>query len=356
MVAASTHQQAAETTSAPPTSPARRGALRVLRQWFDADAALPPGADADRVDWPRVIPFVGMHLACLAVFWVGITWQAVALAAGLYLIRMFIITGFYHRYFSHRTFKTSRPFQFVAAFLGCMAVQRGPMWWAAHHRHHHAHSDTPSDTHSPAEHGFWFAHTGWFLTKNGFLTRNRLIRDWLRFPELRWLDRWDLVPVFVLALATFGLGALLRALDPASGVTAWQLFVWGFIVSTVIGYHATYTINSLAHRFGSRRFATNDDSRNNLWLALLTLGEGWHNNHHHYPAAARQGFYWWEIDLTYYGLLLLKRLGLIWDLRQVPASALTRNRIDRGAIQAGRPAAHRPAPAASPAPSTGSEA
>lgn len=307
--------------------------LRVLKQWFDGHDASRGIADVDdpkahRVDWPRIVPFLVMHLACLSVFLVGFSWVALAMMLGLYLMHMFIITAFYHRYFSHRSFKTSRAFQFIMATLGCTAVQRSPLWWAAHHRHHHAHSDKPTDTHSPHHQGFWFSHTGWFLTKSNFPTKSRLIRDWLRFPELQWLDRYDIVPVVIFAAGLFGVGELLRVVAPTWGTTGWQMFVWGFILSTVLCYHATYTINSLAHRWGSRRFATDDDSRNNLWLALLTLGEGWHNNHHHYPAAARQGFYWWEIDLTYYGLIALSKVGLIWDLKPVPEKALLRNRVE----------------------------
>ncbi len=315
-----------------------RAILRVLRQWFDAgDQSRGVGDEANnRVDWPRILPFLAIHLACLSVLIVGVSWVAVAVALGMYLIHMFIITAFYHRYFSHRVFKTSRTFQFIMAFIGCTAVQRSPLWWAAHHRHHHAHSDKPDDAHSPHHQGFWFSHAGWFLTKANFPTKSRLIRDWLRYPELRWLDRYDIIPVVALAVAMFVLGAVLQRIAPTWQTTGWQMLVWGFVISTVVCYHATYTINSLAHRWGSRRFNTDDDSRNNFWLALLTLGEGWHNNHHHYPAAARQGFYWWEIDLTYYGLVMLKWCGLVWDLKPVPEKALKRNRIDTPPLAASR--------------------
>jgi len=241
------------------------------------------------------------------VIWVGWSWTSIAVAAGLYVLRMFAITGFYHRYFSHRAFRTSRALQFVFAVLGASAVQRGPLWWASQHRHHHAHSDGPQDTHSPRQHGFLWAHSGWFMARENFATRERLVRDFAKYPELRFLDRYD-------ALVPLLLAALLYALGGA------QLLVWGFCVSTVLLAHATFTVNSLAHTLGSRRYATRDTSRNNWWLAVLTFGEGWHNNHHHYPGSARQGFYWWEVDLTWYGLRLLEALGLIWDLRVVPAS------------------------------------
>ncbi len=289
----------------------------------------PEHAERHRIDWVRCTPFILLHVACLAVFLVGWSPVAVGVALALYVVRMFAITGFYHRYFSHRTFRTSRPMQLLMAVLGASAVQRGPMWWAAHHRHHHNHSDDPDDIHSPEQHGFWMAHMGWFMTEAGFQTNHRLVRDWAKFPELRFLDRFDWLVPAVLAAGCYGLGVLLEVLVPSLGTSGWQMFVWAFLISTVACYHGTYTINSLAHTWGRRRFATKDDSRNNFILALVTLGEGWHNNHHHYPASTRQGFYWWEIDPTYYGLKLMQWLGLIWDLNAVPQRALEKNRIDR---------------------------
>ena len=305
---------------APSPRAAGISAWQAFRRWFDTDSS---GADhsvaGDRIDWLRAAPFVAMHLACVAVLWVGVSPVALAVAGGLYAVRMFAITGFYHRYFSHRTFRTSRPVQFAFALIGSSCVQRGPLWWAAHHRHHHRHTDTALDPHSPTAHGFLWSHVGWFLTRDGFRTDATRIPDLMRFPELRWLDRYDtLVPV-LLAAALYGLGALLQDVAPQLGTSGGQMLTWGFFVSTVALFHATVTINSLAHLFGSRRFETGDNSRNNPWLALITFGEGWHNNHHFFPGSARQGFRWWEIDLTYYLLRLLARLGLIWDLRPVPA-------------------------------------
>jgi stearoyl-CoA desaturase (delta-9 desaturase) len=232
---------------------------------------------------------------------------------------MFAITAFYHRYFSHRSFRTSRAAQFVFALLGAAAVQRGPLWWASQHRHHHAYADQETDIHSP-RHGFFWSHVGWFLTRANFRTREKLVRDLARYPELRWLDRYDVAVPTLLGVLLYALGAWLEQTAPQLGTSGVQLFVWGFCISTVALYHATFAINSLAHRFGTRRYATRDDSRNNFWLALLTFGEGWHNNHHRFPAAARQGFRWWEIDLSYYGLRLLAAFGVIWDLRPVPLS------------------------------------
>ena len=304
--------------AATPVPPRNRPLATTLRAWFDGQAA-PHGGDRQGIDWLRAVPFLLMHVACIAVIWVGVSPVAIAVAVALYAIRMFALTGFYHRYFSHRAFRTSRAVQFVFAVIGASCVQRGPLWWAAHHRHHHRHADTALDPHSPGVHGFLWSHAGWFLTQGAFRTELSRVPDLRVYPELRWLDRYDVAVPVLLAVALFALGALLHAVAPSLGTDAWQMLVWGFFVSTVVLFHATVTINSLAHRFGRRRFATRDDSRNNLWLALITFGEGWHNNHHFYPGAARQGFRWWEIDLTWYGLRLLSAMGLVWDLKPVPA-------------------------------------
>ena len=296
-----------------------------LRAWFDT-AAAPAANDADRIDWLRAAPFIGLHLACLGVIWVGVSTTAVVVAAVLYALRMFALTAFYHRYFSHRTFRTSRAVQFVFAVIGAACVQRGPLWWAAHHRHHHRHADTASDPHAPGVHGFLWSHAGWFLTPRAFATDLSRVRDLAVFPELRWLDRYDSAVPVALAAALYGLGWALQRWAPGLETSGPQLLVWGFAISTVVLFHATVTINSLAHRFGSRRFDTADDSRNNVWLALLTFGEGWHNNHHFFPGTARQGFRWWELDLSWYGLRLLALCGLVRDLKPVPDWVLARAR------------------------------
>lgn len=256
--------------------------------------------------------FALMHLACLGVFAVGWSWAALAGMLAMYVLRMFAITGFYHRYFSHRSFKTSRLMQFIFAFWGATAAQQGALWWAAHHRHHHPHSDQTEDLHSPRQHGFWHAHIGW-VPENVKADFSR-IPDLTRYPELVWLDKQYLLAPIVAAASLFVLGEALQSW----GTTGWQMLIWGFFVSTVLLYHGTFSINSLSHVYGSQRYDTGDDSRNNFWLALLTLGEGWHNNHHYYATSTRQGFYWWEIDITFYGLWLMARLGLIWNLKQVP--------------------------------------
>jgi stearoyl-CoA desaturase (delta-9 desaturase) len=297
-------------------------------QWFDADYGSQDAARIrarpDRVDLVRCLPFVILHAGCLGIFLTGWSWTAVITAIALYFLRMFAITGFYHRYFSHKTFHTSRPAQFLFALVGASAVQRGPLWWAYQHRHHHQHSDEQHDAHSPRQHGFWWAHIGWITSARNFPTDYSRVRDLARFPELVFLNRFDALVPALLGIALFCLGGWLHGHYPSLGVTAGQMLVWGFFVSTTILFHATSSINSLAHLIGRKRFETHDDSRNSLLLSLITLGEGWHNNHHHYMNATRQGFYWWEIDLTYYLLKALSFTGLIWGLKPVPIEAMRR--------------------------------
>jgi stearoyl-CoA desaturase (delta-9 desaturase) len=229
-----------------------------------------------------------------------------------YFVRMFGITAGYHRYFCHRSFKTSRPVQLLLAGLGCSALQKGPLWWTSHHREHHRFSDTPLDPHSPRTNSVWWSHVGWIIGPTHEATNWDLVRDWSRYPELRWLDRNHWLPGIGVAVLCWLLGG-------------WSGLVWGFVISTVVLYHAVFSVNSLCHLFGSRRFSTPDDSRNNLWVALFTLGEGWHNNHHHQQSSARQGFRWWEIDVSYYLIRLLACFGLVWGVRQPsPARALAR--------------------------------
>jgi len=302
----------------PATPASSMPSLMAVTRWIDSSATAADGND-DRIDWLRVIPFIGMHAACIGVFWVGVSPIALWTATALYAIRMFALTGFYHRYFSHKAFKTSRAVQFAFALVGASCFQRGPLWWAAHHRDHHRHADTHEDIHSPLRHGFVWSHMGWFLTPRGFRTRWESIPDLQRYPELRWLDRFDIAVPVALAVALFFCGHWIGGAWPASRTSAAQLLIWGFFVSTVVLFHATVTINSIAHRIGSRRFETRDNSRNNWLLALLTFGEGWHNNHHHFPGSARQGFRWWEVDVTFYLLRALEACGVIWDLKPVPA-------------------------------------
>lgn len=277
---------------------------------------------SERFDWLRAIPFFMLHVGCLAVFFVGWSWLAVGLAVFLYALRVFTLTGFYHRYFSHRSFKTWRLIQFIFGAIGCTSVQRGPLWWAAHHRHHHVHSDDPEDIHSPRQKGILWSHMLWFLTPRSEKTNLKLIPDFAKYPELRFLDRFDLLMPALMAVALYAFGELVAWGAPDSGVTGLQLVVWGMLVSTVAVYHVTYLVNSATHLIGSRRYQTKDDSRNSMIIALLTFGEGWHNNHHYYPNSTRQGFFWWEIDITYYILNFMSMLGLVWDLKGVPERIL----------------------------------
>lgn len=301
--------------------------FKTIVAWFDSNANIAVDNNPEKIEFLRILPFILLHLACFTVFFVGFSATALIIAVMLYALRMFAITGFYHRYFAHKAFKTSRFVQFIFAFLAASSAQRGPLWWASHHRHHHANSDKPEDSHSPVQRGFFWSHISWFLTNKNFNSKNERVKDLLVYPELKFLDRFDVIAPLFLAVSLYALGAALEIYAPHLQTSGLQLLVWGFAISTVVLYHMTFTVNSLAHVWGKRRFNTSDQSRNNSLIALLTLGEGWHNNHHHFPSAARQGFYWWEIDLTYYGLKILSALGLIWDLRKVPAEVLSNKRI-----------------------------
>jgi stearoyl-CoA desaturase (delta-9 desaturase) len=265
----------------------------------------------------RAIPFVVLHLACLSVLWTGASQVAVSLAIILYVARMFFVTAFYHRYFSHRTFKTSRTMQFIFGALATTSVQRGPLWWAAHHRVHHKYSDQELDVHSPVRRGFFWSHIGWMMSDSNMPTDYSKVTDLDKFPELRLLNRFDWFFPIALGFLVYAFGEYMGTTFPSTHTSGWQCLSWG-ILSTVILFHATAAINSLAHIYGEQVFELTDNSKNNFMLAIFTMGEGWHNNHHKFPGIARQGLEWWQIDTTYYILLLMEKLGLIWDLRKVP--------------------------------------
>jgi stearoyl-CoA desaturase (delta-9 desaturase) len=261
-------------------------------------------APDERVNWVSSIPFFLIHVACLAAFFTGVTLTAIVLCLALFWGRMFLITAGYHRYFSHKSYKLGRVAQFLMAFGAQTSAQKGALWWAAHHRDHHRYSDTDRDIHSPRK-GFWWSHVGWILCDRYGATKYDGIKDFARYPELVWLDKHDWIAPWSLAVVCYLIGG-------------WSGLVVGFFWSTVLLWHATFTVNSVAHVFGRRRYDTTDTSRNSLLVALLTGGEGWHNNHHHYPSSARQGFFWWEIDVTYYGLKALSWVGIVKDLRKPP--------------------------------------
>jgi stearoyl-CoA desaturase (delta-9 desaturase) len=261
----------------------------------------------ERVRWLANIPFFGVHVAAVVgPILLGWSWTGLALALGLYVVRMFGVTAGFHRYFSHRSYRTSRAFQLALALLGTSAAQKGPLWWAGHHRAHHKWSDTEADVHSVKQRGFWWSHVKWIVVRKHKATDWDRVKDLAKYPELRWLNRYYLVPPVTLAVALFALGGV------------WAL-VWGFLVSTTLLWHGTFCVNSLAHVVGRRRYDTGDESRNSFIIALFTLGEGWHNNHHHYQLSERQGFYWWEIDVAHCVLRLLSLTGLVWDLQAPPA-------------------------------------
>ena len=309
--------------------------LTSLVRFIDSDH-FPLGADAtrnlpERFEWGKALPFIILHLGCLGVLWTGWSPVAVLVCALLYVVRMFFVTGIYHRYFCHKAYKVSRPVQFLFALLGLLSVQRGALWWAATHRHHHAHSDEEIDVPSPRHKGFLGAHIGSMTSSRNFPTDYRLIPDLAKYPELVFLNRFDLIGPLLMAILTYGLGTLLAMYSPGLHTSGAQMLVWGGFISTVLLFHGTCCINSMAHVWGKPRYDTGDDSRNSLLLALITLGEGWHNNHHRYQSAARQGFYWWEIDPTYYTLRLLALLGIISDLKRVPEGAyVQKNTIPHG--------------------------
>jgi len=273
-------------------------------------------SDARSIAWLKASPFFAIQIAAvLGIFWFGWSWSGALLAIALYYLRMFGVTGAYHRYFSHRTYRTSRAFQFLLALLAMTSVQKGVLWWASHHRSHHRNSDQPNDVHSVLQDGFWWSHVGWIVSRKYDATDLSKVKDLARFPELRFLDRFHILVPIAYAGSLYLLGG------------TWALF-WGFFVSTTLLWHGTFTINSLTHVFGSQRYATTDNSRNHLLLALITMGEGWHNNHHYYQRSVNQGFFWWEIDPTYYVLRVLSWVGLVWDLHTPPPHVLNSNRLD----------------------------
>lgn len=287
--------------------------VRNVPELAKAQEVSPEWMTKRKISWGSAIPFFLCQIAVIGVFFTGFTLPAVLLGVGLYLLRMWAITAGYHRYFSHRAYKTNRVFQFVLAFLAQTSAQKGALWWAAHHRRHHKHSDQEGDLHSPVREGFWFSHMMWMFVEGAEETDYARIKDFAKYPELVWLNKYYLVPPIMLGVACYL-------------TLGWTGLFVGFFLSTFFTWHGTFLINSLAHVFGSRRFETTDDSRNNFLLAIITLGEGWHNNHHRYQASARNGFYWWEVDVTYYVLVALSWVGLVSDLRPVPAKILAEGR------------------------------
>ena len=277
-----------------------------------------PDPTQDRVEWFRCVPYILIHLGALFVFFTPFAWPCLVVLMLSYSARMFAITAFYHRYFSHRTFNTNRVVQFLGAFIACASGQRGPLWWAAHHRLHHRHSDTEHDSHSPHHKNFLWSHTLWFMTDYALPTFLKEIPDWVKYKELRFINRYDWIAVLLLALGCYFLGEW-AAFEAWTGMNGLSMLAWGFFLPTVLLYHATFSVNSLTHMFGKKKYDTGDESRNNWFVSIITFGEGWHNNHHFFPGSARQGFSPWEFDPTYYTLRIMALFGLVRDLRPVPA-------------------------------------
>jgi stearoyl-CoA desaturase (Delta-9 desaturase) len=287
-------------------------------------------APDERIAWGPSLPFFLFHLLPLVAIYTGVHWSAWVVCFVLYYARVFFLTGVYHRYLAHRSYQMGRVMQFLMCVGGASALQKGPLWWAAHHRLHHKHSDQPEDVHSPKR-GFWWSHMNWILCPKYEETRFDIIPDFAKYPELRLINRFHWVPPLLLGSAVLILGAFISG----SLAGAFGYAVIGFALSTIFLWHSTFLVNSVAHVLGTRRFATRDTSRNNLVIALLTGGEGWHNNHHHYPASCRQGFYWYEIDPTYYMLKGLSMLRLVRNLKAPPENALNRHLIKQGAADIG---------------------
>ena len=245
-------------------------------------------------------PIFIMHILALGALFTGFSWVALTVLIFSYVVRVFALTAGFHRYFSHRAFKTGRIFQFILAWVGTSSAQLGPMWWAANHRHHHQHSDKEEDIHSPVVKDAFWAHIGWVLCRAYGSIQHDRIKDLTKYPELRFIDRFHILPVISLIGLLFALGATLESLYPDLGTSGIQLVMWGFFLSTVLVYHVTFCVNSVTHIVGSKRFVTDDESRNSWWVALLTFGEGWHNFHHAHPRSPSMGPWdvgWWAIRI-----------------------------------------------------------
>ncbi|MDA8561648.1 acyl-CoA desaturase [Gammaproteobacteria bacterium] len=297
-----------------------------IKAWFDNSHIEENIDNSENINWLRCTPFIILHVSLIFGIFAPITTAGIVLCLASYFIRMFAITAFFHRYFAHKTFTTSKTIETLFALIGTSAAQRGPIWWASHHRGHHKYSDTQLDEHSPEKKGFIKSHMLWFMCNRNFHTRKSFVKDLLRKKNLQFIDRFDgIIPLCFLALLAL-LGYCAQHFTNIN-LTPFTAMYWGFAVPTVLLLHATFSINSFGHTFGKKVYKTGDGSRNNWVLAIITLGEGWHNNHHHWPISAKQGFKWQQIDISYYCLLLMKKLRLIKDIKIVPMSKLDKNKI-----------------------------
>lgn len=250
----------------------------------------------------NLLPMALVHVGAIAIFWTGSHWYEWALLPTVIYFRGIFQSVGYHRYFSHRSFKTTRPLQFLMGFFCCANLQQGPLWWAIYHRHHHKHSDDEGDPHSPFHGGFWWAYCGWLFVP--LEPDWRAVNDLRRYPELVWLERFWQVP-----------GVLVAALFWCIG--GWSMVAVDFCLSAVIVFHLTFVVNTIGHLIGSRRYDTPDSSRNSFLLACLTQGDGWHNNHHQHQHAAQAGIKWYEVDGAFRLIVLMEKLGLVWNVRRV---------------------------------------
>lgn len=276
----------------------------------------------------NLIPMLAMHVAAITmVIMSGFSWVALLACVFMYYARMFGITGGFHRYFAHRTYKTSRWFQFVLAWLGTSATQLGPIWWAGHHRDHHKFSDTEKDVHSPVQRGFWWAHIGWLWADRFNVTKYENMKDFDKYPEMKWINTYYFIPPIVTAFMMYGLGWVLNAWYPGLGTSGFQMLAWGFFASTVLLYHGTFLVNSATHIVGKRVYPTSDNSKNSMWISLLTMGEGWHNNHHYFPSSESQGLEWWQIDMSHYIITMLSWVGVVWDIKRIPRRLVEERKI-----------------------------
>jgi stearoyl-CoA desaturase (delta-9 desaturase) len=266
-----------------------------------------------------VVPFVALvaAIAFLPSTYVGPT--DLAILAGMYLVSAFGITIGYHRLLTHRAFDTPRPVKYALAIMGQTAVQGPVVDWVADHRKHHAFTDEEGDPHSPhlhgggfkgALHGLYHAHVGWLFETQGRADRHRYARDLMDDPIMKRISKAFLLNVVAGLALAFLLGLAITG-RVSGGLTA---LLWGGAVRIFFLHHVTWSINSVCHFFGRRRFAVDDHSTNVFWLALPSLGESWHHNHHAFPRSARHGLRWWEIDVTGLVILAMKRLGLARDV------------------------------------------
>lgn len=283
------------------------------------------GARIDRVaNVVATVAPVGLVGLAAWLTWGGaLRWPDLLVLAITYLLTGLGVTVGFHRLFTHRSFKTSAPMRALLGALGSAAVEGPVIEWVANHRKHHRFSDQPGDPHSPhVDHaggwrgalgGLYHAHVGWIFNGQDMASEERYAKDLLADPVVCFIDRTFLLWVLAGLAFPFGLGVALTG-TISGGLIA---LLWGGAVRMFFLHHSTFSINSLCHFFGRRSFATDDHSRNLLWLALPTLGEAWHNNHHAFPTSARHGLRWWQLDPSAWLIAALERLGLVWDVVQV---------------------------------------